>query len=152
MAILKAFREFAVRGNALDLAVGVVIGGAFGTIVKSLVDDIIMPPIGILLGNVDFSNLFFVLKEGSKQVGPYVSVAAAKEAGAITLNLGLFINAVISFTIIAFAVFALVKVINQLRREKPAETPEPDTKACPYCCSQVPVAATRCPQCTSSLD
>ncbi len=152
MAILKEFREFAVRGNALDLAVGVVIGGAFGTIVKSLVDDIIMPPIGILLGNVDFSNLFFVLKEGSKQVGPYVSVAAAKEAGAITLNLGLFINAVISFTIIAFAVFALVKVINQLRREKPAETPEPDTKACPYCCSQVPVAATRCPQCTSSLD
>ena len=152
MAILKEFREFAVRGNALDLAVGVVIGGAFGTIVKSLVDDIIMPPIGILLGNVDFSNLFFVLKEGSKQVGPYVSVAAAKEAGAITLNLGLFINAVISFTIIAFAVFALVKVINQLRREKPAETPAPDTKACPYCCSQVPVAATRCPQCTSSLD
>ncbi|TIC81444.1 large-conductance mechanosensitive channel protein MscL [Crenobacter intestini] len=152
MAILKEFREFAVRGNALDLAVGVVIGGAFGTIVKSLVDDIIMPPIGILLGNVDFSNLFFVLKEGSKQAGPYVSVAAAKEAGAITLNLGLFINAVISFTIIAFAVFALVKVINQLRREKPAEAPAPDTKACPYCCSQVPVAATRCPQCTSALD
>ncbi|MGL6071436.1 large conductance mechanosensitive channel protein MscL, partial [Craterilacuibacter sp.] len=98
MSILKEFRDFAVRGNVLDLAIAVVIGGAFGTIVKSMVDDIIMPPIGILLGNVDFSNLFLVLKEGSKLAGPYISVAAAKEAGAITLNFGLFINAMVSFT------------------------------------------------------
>ena len=149
MSILKEFRDFAVRGNVLDLAIAVVIGGAFGTIVKSLVDDIIMPPIGVLLGNVDFSNLFLVLKEGSKLAGPYVSVAAAKDAGAITLNFGLFINAMVSFTIIAFAIFMLVKVINRLKREEvPAETTVQD---CPYCLSSIPRKASRCPHCTSQL-
>jgi large conductance mechanosensitive channel len=153
MAILKEFREFAARGNVIDLAVGVVIGGAFGSIVKSLVDDVIMPPIGLLLGNVDFANLFLVLKEGSKQPGPYASVAAAKQAGAVTLNFGLFLNTVVSFLIVAAAVFMLVKAINRLKREEaPAETPAaPATKDCQYCLSSIPAAATRCPHCTSQL-
>ncbi|POZ63715.1 large conductance mechanosensitive channel protein MscL [Chromobacterium alticapitis] len=154
MSVLKEFKEFAVKGNVIDLAVGVVIGGAFGSIVKSLVDDVIMPPIGLLIGNVDFSNLFFVLKEGAKQAGPYVSVAAAKQAGAVTLNLGLFINALVSFTIVAFAIFMLVKAINRLKREQPApEAPAaPATKECRYCLSAIPEKATRCPCCTSQLD
>lgn len=154
MSVLKEFKEFAVKGNVVDLAVGVVIGGAFGSIVKSLVDDIIMPPIGLLIGNVDFSNLFVVLKEGSKQAGPYVSVAAAKAAGAVTLNIGLFINALVSFTIVAFAIFMLVKAINRLKRETPAEAAPagPATKDCPYCLSTIPEQATRCPHCTSELN
>lgn len=153
MSIIKEFREFAMRGNVIDLAVGVVIGGAFGSIVKSLVDDVIMPPIGMLVGNVDFANLFFVLKEGTKQAGPYASVAAAKAAGAVTLNIGLFINAVVSFTIVAAAVFALVKAINRLKREEKTEAPAtPDTKPCPYCLSTIPAQASRCPSCTSHLE
>ncbi|KJH67276.1 large conductance mechanosensitive channel protein MscL [Chromobacterium violaceum] len=153
MSVLKEFKEFAVKGNVIDLAVGVVIGGAFGSIVKSLVDDVIMPPIGLLIGNVDFSNLFFVLKDGAKQAGPYVSVAAAKQAGATTLNLGLFINALVSFTIVAFAIFMLVKVINRLKREEAAPAPAaPATKECRYCLSAIPEKATRCPCCTSQLD
>ncbi|MBP4045648.1 large conductance mechanosensitive channel protein MscL [Chromobacterium violaceum] len=153
MSVLKEFKEFAVKGNVIDLAVGVVIGGAFGSIVKSLVDDVIMPPIGLLIGNVDFSNLFFVLKDGAKQAGPYVSVAAAKQAGATTLNLGLFINALVSFTIVAFAIFMLVKAINRLKREEAAPAPvAPATKECRYCLSAIPEKATRCPCCTSQLD
>lgn len=154
MSVLKEFREFAMRGNVIDLAVGVVIGGAFGAIVKSLVDDVIMPPIGLLIGNVDFANLFIVLKEGAKAAAPYASVAAAKEAGAVTLNIGLFINALVSFTIVAFAIFMLVKVINRLKREeKVAEAPAAvTTKECRYCLSSIPVKATRCPCCTSQLD
>ncbi|MBX9349098.1 large conductance mechanosensitive channel protein MscL [Chromobacterium vaccinii] len=153
MSVLKEFKEFAVKGNVIDLAVGVVIGGAFGSIVKSLVDDVIMPPIGLLIGNVDFSNLFFVLKDGAKQAGPYVSVAAAKQAGATTLNLGLFINSLVSFTIVAFAIFMLVKAINRLKREEAAPTPAvPATKECRYCLSAIPEKATRCPCCTSQLD
>ncbi|RXZ44169.1 large conductance mechanosensitive channel protein MscL [Crenobacter cavernae] len=153
MVIFKEFKEFAMRGNVIDLAVGVVIGGAFGAIVKSLVDDVIMPPIGLLVGNVDFSNLFWVLKEGAKTAGPYVSVAAAKQAGAVTLNVGLFINAVISFTIVAFAIFMLVKTINRLKREEKAEVaPEVVSKECRYCLSSIPEKATRCPHCTSQLD
>ncbi|OHX14243.1 large conductance mechanosensitive channel protein MscL [Chromobacterium sphagni] len=153
MSVLKEFKEFAVKGNVIDLAVGVVIGGAFGSIVKSLVDDIIMPPVGLLIGNVDFSNLFFVLKEGAKQAGPYVSVAAAKQAGATTLNLGLFINALVSFTIVAFAIFMLVKMINRLKREEAAPVPAATaTKECRYCLSAIPDKATRCPCCTSQLD
>lgn len=154
MSVIKEFREFAMRGNVIDLAVGVVIGGAFGAIVKSLVDDVIMPPIGLLVGNVDFANLFIVLKEGAKAAAPYASVAAAKEAGAVTLNIGLFINALVSFTIVAFAIFMLVKVINRLKREeKVVEAPaEPTTKECRYCLSSIPVKATRCPCCTSQLD
>ncbi|AEB08105.1 large-conductance mechanosensitive channel protein MscL [Desulfobacca acetoxidans] len=145
--MFKDFREFAMRGNVVDMAVGIIIGAAFGIIVKSLVDDVIMPPIGILLGNVDFSNIFLVLKEG-KVAGPYASVAAAKEAGAVTLNIGLFVNAVINFLIVAFAIFILVRGMNKLKKEKPVD---PTTKECPYCFSTIPIQASRCPYCTSAL-
>ena len=121
--MFKDFKEFAMRGNVVDMAIGIVIGAAFGTIVKSFVDDVLMPPIGLLLGNVDFSNLFITLKEGAKAAGPYASLAAAKAAGAVTLNLGLFINTIISFIIIAFAVFLVIKGINRMKREKEARRP-----------------------------
>lgn len=149
--MLKEFKEFAMRGNVVDLAVGVVIGGAFGSIVKSLVDDVIMPPIGLLVGKVDFANLFITLKEGTTP-GPYASVVAAKAAGAVTLNAGLFINAVVSFIIVAFAVFMLVKALNKLKREQAVPAAEPTTKSCSYCLSSIPLKATRCPCCTSQLD
>ena len=150
--MLKEFKEFAMRGNVVDMAVGIVIGGAFGTIVKSLVDDVLMPPIGLLLGGVDFSDFFVVLKEGAKAAAPYHTLADAKAAGAVTLNLGLFVNSVISFTIVAFALFMVVKAMNKLRMEKKNDVPaEPTTKSCPRCCSDIPVQATRCPHCTSEL-
>jgi len=120
--MLKEFKAFAMRGNVVDMAVGIIIGAAFGSIVKSLVDDIIMPPVGLLLGNVDFSELFFVLKEGAV-AEPYATLAAAREAGAVTLNYGLFVNAVVSFTIVAFAVFLLIRSINRLRSEEPSAPP-----------------------------
>lgn len=123
--MLKEFREFAMRGNVVDMAVGIIIGAAFGKIVDSLVKDVIMPPIGLLLGKVDFSNLFLVLSQG-KVAGPYLSVEAAQKAGAVTFNYGMFINTVITFIIVAFAVFLLIRAINQLKRkevEKPAEPP-----------------------------
>ncbi len=123
--MLKDFKEFAMRGSVVDMAIGIVIGAAFGTIVKSFVDDVLMPPIGLLLGNVDFSNLFVTLKEGAKAAGPYASLAAAKAAGAVTLNLGLFINTIISFIIIAFAVFLVIKGINHMKREAPRPSPTP---------------------------
>ena len=126
--MFKEFKEFAMRGNVLDMAVGIIIGGAFGTIVKSLVNDVLMPPIGLLLGRVDFSNLFWTLSEGSP-AGPYATVAAAQGAGAVTINYGLFVNAVISFLIVAWAVFMLVKGFNAARKseeEKPAEPAPPD--------------------------
>ena len=123
--ILKEFKEFAVKGNVVDLAVGVIIGGAFGSIVTSLVNDVIMPPVGLLVGGVDFSNLFIVLKEGKKAPAPYASLATAKTAGAVTLNLGVFINTLINFVIVAAAVFLLVKGINRLRRHHEAEPPAP---------------------------
>jgi large conductance mechanosensitive channel len=149
--MLKDFKEFVVRGNVVDMAVGIVIGAAFGAIVKSFVDDVLMPPIGLLLGNVDFSNLFITLKEGAKAAGPYASLGAAKAAGAVTLNLGVFINTVISFLIIAFAVFLVIKGINRLKREEEAPPPAPDTRACPFCLSEIPLKASRCPHCTSEL-
>jgi large conductance mechanosensitive channel len=149
--MLKDFKEFAMRGSVVDMAVGIVIGAAFGTIVKSFVDDVLMPPIGLLLGNVDFANLFLTLKDGAKAAGPYASLAAAKAAGAVTLNLGLFINTVISFVIIAFAVFLVIKGVNRLQREKVAPAAEPTTKECPFCLSTIPLKATRCPHCTSEL-
>jgi large conductance mechanosensitive channel len=124
--MLKQFRDFALRGNVVDLAVGVIIGAAFGGIVTSLVNDIIMPPIGLLVGGVDFANLFVVLKEGTKVAGPYASVAAAKAAGAVTLNYGVFLNTVINFTIVAAAIFAMVTAMQKLRRKeeiKPTATP-----------------------------
>jgi large conductance mechanosensitive channel len=143
--MLKEFKEFAVRGNVVDLAVGVIIGGAFGKIVSSLVDDIIMPPLGMMIGRVDFTNLFIDLSGKN-----YESLAQAKEAGAATINYGLFLNNVLSFLLVAFAVFLLVKQINRIRRgdEKPAEA---TTKECPYCLSPIPIKATRCPHCTSDL-
>lgn len=148
--MLKEFKEFAMRGNVVDMAVGIIIGAAFGTIVKSLVADVIMPPIGLLLGNVDFSNLFIVLKSGST-AGPYASLADAQAAGAVSLNYGLFANTIISFLIVAFAVFLLIRGINQLKRKEEAPPPVPTTKDCPFCLSSIPIKATRCPHCTSEL-
>ena len=147
--MLKEFKEFAMRGNVVDMAVGIIIGAAFGGIISSLVSDVIMPPIGLLLGNVDFSNMFAVLKEGAKAAGPYASVAAAKAAGATTLNYGLFINTIVNFVIVAFAIFLLIKAINQMKRKEAA--PPPATKDCPYCLSKIPIKATRCLACTSEL-
>jgi large conductance mechanosensitive channel len=147
--MLKDFKEFAMRGNVVDLAVGIIIGGAFGTIVKSLVDDVIMPPVGLALGNVDFSDLFVLLKEGTKAAAPYATLAEAQQAGAVTINYGLFFNSVITFLIIAFAVFLLVRAINRLKPAAPAAALA--TKDCPYCRMPIPVGATRCPECTSEL-
>ena len=146
--MLKEFKAFAMRGNVVDMAVGIIIGAAFGAIVKSLVDDVIMPPIGMLMGNVDFANLYVVLKEGAAAAAPYASLADAKKAGAVTINYGVFINSVISFLIVAFAVFMLIRNINRLQRESPVEV---TTKECPFCASPIPLKATRCPLCTSEL-
>ncbi len=146
--MFKEFKEFAMRGNVVDMAVGIIIGAAFGAIVKSLVGDVLMPPIGLLLGNVDFSNLFIVLKEG-KAAGPYASLAAAQAAGAVTINIGVFINSIISFLIVAWAVFMVIKGLNRLKKEEPLAAPE--TKECPFCLSTVPLQASRCPHCTSQL-
>jgi len=147
--VLKEFKAFIMRGNVLDLAVGFIMGGAFGTIVKSLVDDVIMPPIGLALGNVDFSDLFMLLKGGAKAPPPYASLAEAQAAGAVTVNYGVFINSIVSFLIVAFAVFLLVRAANRM---KPAEAAAaPSTKDCPYCRMAIPIGATRCPQCTSEL-
>jgi large conductance mechanosensitive channel len=145
--MLKEFKEFIMRGNVIDMAVGIIIGAAFGTIIKSLVDDVIMPPIGLLLGNIDFSNLFAVLKAG-KVAGPYETLVAAKGAGAVTINYGFFINTIITFLIVAFCVFLLIKNVNKFRREAPAEV---TTKECPYCISTIPIKAQRCPHCTSEI-
>jgi large conductance mechanosensitive channel len=150
MTMFKEFKEFAMRGNVVDMAVGIIIGAAFGTIVKSLVDDVIMPPIGLLLGNVDFSNLFILLKEGAT-AGPYLALADAQEAGAVTINYGMFINTIISFVIVAFAVFLLIRNINKLKKEDEAPPEEPTTKDCPHCFSTIPIKATRCAFCTSEI-
>lgn len=147
--MLKELKEFAMRGNVIDMAVGIIIGAAFGTIVKSFVSDVIMPPIGLLLGNVDFANLFVVLKEGAL-AGPYAALADAQAAGAVTLNYGVFINTVISFIIVAFAVFMVIRSMNQMKREEEAPA-EPTTKECPHCFTSIPIKATRCPHCTTQL-
>ena len=148
--MFKEFKEFALRGNVVDMAVGIIIGGAFGTIVKSLVADVLMPPIGLLLGGVDFSNLFVVLKQGNPR-GPYAALADAQAAGAVSVNYGIFINGVISFLIVAGAVFLLIKSINRLNRKQEAAPPPADTKECGRCASTIPLKATRCPLCTSEL-
>jgi large conductance mechanosensitive channel len=148
----KEFKEFAMRGNVIDMAVGIIIGAAFGTIVKSLVADIIMPPIGLLLGNVDFSNLFWIVKDGAAAAGPYATVDAAQKAGAVTINYGVFINTVISFLIVAFAIFIVIKSINRLKKKQEEIPPEaPTTKSCPYCFEKISLSATRCSHCTSQL-
>ncbi len=141
--MLKEFREFAMRGSVVDLAVGLVLGAAFGRIITSFVNDILMPPIGLLLRGVDFSSLFIPLRGG-----PYPSIAAAKAAGAPTINYGLFLNAIIDFVIVAFVLFLVIRQINRMRREPEAT---PNTRPCPFCLSIVPIGAVRCAFCTSDL-
>lgn len=148
--MFKEFKEFAMRGNVVDMAVGIIIGAAFGTIVKSLVDDILMPPIGVLLGNVDFSNLFAVIQQGAV-AGPFATVAEAQKTGAVTINYGIFFNTVISFLIVAFAVFLLIRGLNKLKREEEVPPEEPTTRECPHCFSEISIKATRCGFCTSEL-
>jgi len=143
--MLKEFKEFAMKGNVLDMAVGIIIGAAFGKIVSSFVSDVLMPPIGRLLGGLDFSSLFVNLSDKS-----FETLAAAKAAGAPTLNYGLFLNSVIDFVIVAFAIFLVVKQVNRFRKPEPV-APAPPTKDCPFCTSAIPVKATRCPLCTSDL-
>ena len=146
--MLKDFKEFAIKGNVIDMAIGVIIGGAFGKIVSSLLSDVLMPPIGLLMGRVDFSSLFVSLS-GEQ----YASLAAAKAAGAPTLNYGLFLNTVLDFIIVAFVIFMVIRQINRLKRAEAAPAPaSPTTKTCAFCCSNIPLKATRCPACTSSLE
>jgi large conductance mechanosensitive channel len=142
--MLKEFKEFAVKGNMIDLAIGVVLGAAFGAVVASLVKDILMPPLGKLLGGVDFTDLFVVLGGGT-----YASLKAAKDAGAATINYGLFLNTVINFLLVAWALFVVVKGVNAARRQPPPAAPT--EKECPYCLSRIPLRATRCSHCTSGL-
>ncbi|WP_270172662.1 large conductance mechanosensitive channel protein MscL [Paenibacillus sp. SYP-B4298] len=151
--LLKEFKEFAVRGNVIDLAVGVIIGGAFGKIVTSLVNDIIMPPIGMLLGNVNFTDLYFSLEPERTMVdGKHISLAQATDAGVAVIAYGQFINIMLNFIIVAFCIFLMVKGINSLHRKKEAPAKaEPTTKECPFCLSTIPVKATRCGHCTSQL-
>jgi len=148
--MFKEFKEFAMRGNVLDMAVGIVIGASFGAIVTSFVADVIMPPIGLLLGNIDFSSLFIILKEG-KVPGPYESLAAAKAAGAVTVNYGVFLNTIISFLIVAFAIFLLIRNVNKLKREQEVPPAAPTTKGCPFCLSTIPIKAVQCAHCTAEL-
>ena len=151
-------RKFIMRGNVMDLAVGFILGAAFSTIVKSFVDDIIMPPLGLLLGRTDFSNLFLVVKEGA-QPGPYATLKLAKEAGAVTVGYGVFFNAVVAFVIVGFAIFMMVRAMNKMEakfeaqfvKEKP-KPGEPTEKKCSYCLSTIPYQATRCGHCTSQLE
>ena len=150
--MLKDFKSFIMRGNVVDMAVGIIIGAAFGTIVSSLVKDVIMPPVGLALGKIDFSNLAIVIKQGST-LGPYATLAAAQAAGAVTLNYGLFINTIINFLIIAFVVFLfIIRPIARMQVPKKAAAPAaPATRECPYCLSAIPIKATRCAHCTSEL-
>jgi large conductance mechanosensitive channel len=144
------FKEFLKRGNVMDMAVGIVIGAAFSAVVKSLVDNVIMPPIGLLLGGVDFANIMSVLKPGDP-AGPYATLAEAQDAGAVVIAWGVFINAVISFIIVAFVIFLMIRYYNRLQEEPEAAPAEPTTKECPHCHMEIPIAATRCPYCTTDL-
>ncbi|MDP2855808.1 MAG: large conductance mechanosensitive channel protein MscL [bacterium] len=151
--MLKDFRAFILRGNVVDLAVGIIIGAAFGLIIGSLINDILMPPIGLALGRVDFANLFVVMKQGSTP-GPYASLAAAKAAGAVSINYGIFINSIINLVIVALAVFFFVvrPIAKMEARKKAAAAPiAPSAKDCPFCYTSIPLKATRCPNCTSEL-
>jgi large conductance mechanosensitive channel len=144
MLMFKEFKEFVMRGNVMDLAVGVIVGAAFGKIVGSLVNDVLMPVIGLLLGGFDFSNLFVILGQGT-----FATIADAKKAGVATLNYGVFLNTIIEFLIVAFAIFMVVKQVNRLKRPEPAAAPT--TKDCPQCATAIPIAAKKCPNCTSAL-
>lgn len=160
--MFKEFKEFAMKGNVVDMAVGIIVGGAFGTIVRSLVDDVLMPPIGLLLNGVDFTDFFITLNSGNSP-GPYATLAEARDAAAVTLNYGVFVQAVVSFLLVAWVAYLLVKGINAMRREleeseKPPEPepaadtePAPATKECPYCLSTIPLKAVRCAHCTADL-
>ncbi len=154
--MLGEFREFAIKGNAFDMAVGIIIGAAFGKIVDSMVKDVVMPPLGWMMGKVDFTNLYLTLPNSEGKIEHFASLEAAKAAGAVTINYGVFINTLISFVIVAFSVFLLVKVINKLKtaafkEEQEAAPAEPTTKTCPKCFSEINIHATRCPHCTSDL-
>jgi large conductance mechanosensitive channel len=144
--MLKEFKEFAMRGNVLDMAIGIIIGAAFGKIITSLVNDVVMPPIGLILGKVDFTNLYLNLSGGS-----FVSLAEAEAAGAPLIKYGVFLNTVLDFVIVAFVIFLVVRQVNKLKRKEEAPPPEPTTKDCPFCVTAIPIKATRCPSCTSEL-
>lgn len=146
----KEFKEFAVKGNVVDMAVGIIVGTAFGAIAKSLVSDIVMPPLGLIISNVDFADLFWVLKAGNP-ADPYATLAEAAKAGAVTMNLGVFINLVINFLLVSFAVFLLVKGVNRLKREEIKPEPAPTSKDCPYCQMSIPIKASKCGHCTADL-
>ncbi|PQJ35155.1 mechanosensitive ion channel protein MscL [Salinibacter sp. 10B] len=149
--MLDEYKTFAIRGNVVDMAVGIIIGAAFNGVVQSLVKDVLTPPLGLLMGDVDFTNLFLVLKDGTTP-GPYATLEAARSAGAVTLNMGVFLNSLVSFLIVSFAVFLLVRYINRLRMPDVAPEPAaPTVKKCPYCVSDVALTATRCPHCTSQI-
>jgi large conductance mechanosensitive channel len=146
--MFQEFRKFAARGNVMDMAVGLILGVAFGAIVKSFVDDVLMPPLGLLTGGMDFADQYVLLRAGDP-AGPYASLEQAKAAGAVTVNYGLLINSIVSFLLVAFAVFLVVRAVNRMRREEPEAAP--DTKSCPFCKTDIPLAAVRCPHCTSQL-
>ena len=147
----KEFKDFAMKGNVVDLAIAVIMGGSFGAIVKSIVSDIIMPPIGLLIGGVDFASLYIQLKAG-EPAGPYLTLLEAQEAGAVTINYGAFLSTVITFIIVALVMFLIIKAMNSLEKEEEPAPAEPTTKECPFCCTEIPIKATRCPHCTSKLD
>ncbi|MBQ8033483.1 MAG: large conductance mechanosensitive channel protein MscL [Elusimicrobiaceae bacterium] len=149
--IANEFKQFVMRGNVIDMAVGIIIGGAFTKIVNSMVADVLMPPLGLLLGKVDFSNWFIVIKKGADGASNFATMAEAQAAGATTLNLGLFLNAIISFIIVAFCIFILIKAINKLNKPAPAPAAAPTTKKCPFCCSEIALEAARCPHCMSEI-
>jgi large conductance mechanosensitive channel len=150
VSVAKEFREFAVKGSVVDMAVGIIIGAAFGTIARSLVDDIIMPPIGLLLGGVSFENMFSVLRPGATPA-PYLTLEEAQAAGAVTINYGVFINTLVSFLIVAFVVFILVRAVNRMRREEQVAPAAPADRACPFCATSISTQAVRCPNCTSEI-
>jgi large conductance mechanosensitive channel len=151
MSVTKEFREFAVKGSVVDMAVGIIIGAAFGTIVRSLVDDLIMPPIGLALGGVAFQDFFWVLRDAAA-TGPYMTLEDARAAGAVTMNYGVFLSTLVSFLIVAGAVFMLIRSINRLRREEQVEPKAPTDQVCPFCATTIPIVAVRCPHCTSALE
>ena len=148
--MLKDFKAFITRGNVVDMAVGIIIGIAFGVIINSLVKDVIMPPVGLALGNVDFINLYATLSQGTP-VGPYASLADAQAAGAVTINYGVFLNTVIDFVIVAFAIFMVIRAMNRMKKKEEAPPPEPTTKECPECLSVIPIKAVRCAHCGIQL-